>query len=349
MTRILYVTNGLRYGGAERIIEALAVDLAAQGHQIRVVATTRDGPIGDNLRARGIGVDVLDIASPADVRVIARLAQVARAFQPDFVHSHLAVADIATALAPLPGRTRRITTVHNPGVELDALKKTLWRAALTRFDRVVAVGTHVRSRLSERLPCTIVNPSLIELETPSWDRERARAALGVPLDVPLVLGVGRLSHVKGFDLLDPARCLIRTPGALVRVIGEGPEEADLRARGVPLVGGRGEAAELLAAADVVVCPSRSEGFPQVPLQAMAAARPVVATRVGGTPEVVVHDSTGILVPPEDPLALARAVDALLADPARATALGQAGRQRLADQRLTRASMVEKHRVLYADR
>lgn len=349
MSRILYVTNGLLYGGAERIIEALALDLAERGHTIQVVATTRDGPIGAHLREHGIPVDVLGIASSADARVIARLALIARRFRPDFVHSHLAVADIATALAPLPRGTRRITTVHNPGVELDYLKTTLWRAALRRFDRVVAVGAHVRSRLSPALPCTIVNPSLIELATPAWERQRARAALGVPADVPLVLGVGRLSHVKGFDLLDPARCVLRTPGAILRVIGEGPERPALEALHIPLAGSRNEAAELLAAADVVVCPSRSEGFPQVPLQAMAASVPVVATRVGGTPEVVVHESTGILVPPEDPAALAAAIDRLLADRSRARALGEAGRRRLEDERLTRASMVEKHSALYSDR
>ena len=349
MTRVLLVTNGLLYGGAERIVEALALDLTARGHAVRVVATTRDGPIGDALRAEGIPVDVLGIASATDVRVVQQLSAIAYAFSPDVVHSHLAVADIATAAAPLPPHTRRISTVHNSGVELSLPKRLLWQAALHRFDRVVAVGEHVAQALPRTLAAVTLSPSLVEASRPHLTRAEAREALGVPIDAPLVLAVGRLAHVKGFDLLAPRTCVLRTRGALVRVIGEGPERATLEAAGLTLLGARADAAALMVGADVVVCPSRSEGFPQVPLQAMAAARPVVATRVGGTPEIVQHGTTGVLVPPDDPEALALALDRVLGDRELAEAQGQAGLRHLVLERLTRPAMVEKHLTLYAGR
>jgi glycosyltransferase involved in cell wall biosynthesis len=346
--RLILVTNGLGYGGAERVVEALARDLAAQGDHVTVVATTRDGPVGEALRAAGIPVTVLGIRSPADARVPVALARVALARGAELIHSHLAVADIATAAAglALPG-VARVTTVHNRGVELDRLKLRLWHRALTRFQRVLAVSEAVQDSLPPGLPTEILRPSLIDPAAPRPSREAARAALKVPMGAPLVVAVGRLVPVKGFDVLARAAKRLTTPGARVVVIGEGPERARLaQLGGLELIGARDDVDALLPAADVVVCPSRSEGFPQVPLHAMAAGLPVVATPVGGTPEIVIPEVTGALVPPEDPRALAQALDRLLADRGAAQALGAAGRARLVEAGLTRAAMVARTRAVY---
>jgi glycosyltransferase involved in cell wall biosynthesis len=191
-----------------------------------------------------------------------------------------------------------------------------------------------------------VRPSLVDVEC-VFDRARSRHLLGVPLDAPLVMTVGRLVPVKGFDVLARAAAMLQTAGARVVIVGEGPERARLAgAPRVELIGSRDDAAALLAAGDVVVSSSRSEGFPQTLIHAMAAGLPVVATDVGGTAEIVVHDHTGLLVPADDPAALARAIDALLADRARSGALGEAGRARLVEQDLTRRAMVEQMRAIY---
>lgn len=344
--RVLLVTNGLRYGGAERIVEALALALKERGDVVAAVATTRDGPLGDTLRAQGITVKVLGIRSPLDLRVVPAFVRAARRFEPEVIHSHLAVADIVVAMsAPLLPGVGLVTTVHNSGVELGRIKRALWHTALRRFDRILAVGEHVLESLPTGVAAEIVRPSLIELVRPS-SRDEARRALGVRAETPLVMAVGRLSEIKGFDVLAEAKPLIKTRGARVLVIGEGPEAPRLRGSGLELLGPKEEAAALLAAADVVVCPSRSEGFPQVPIHAMAASVPVIATRVGGTPEVVIHQHTGILVEREDPRALAEAIDALLQDPERARALGGAGLERLRAEGLTRTEMIERTRAAY---
>ena len=347
--RLALVTNGLGFGGAERIVEALAKDAAARGDQVLVVATTRDGPIGAALRSEGVRVEVLGIRSPLDARIPLYLAQLARRFDAELLHSHLAVADIASAAAAALLRCPWVATAHNPGVELSRGKRSLWHLALRRADRVLAVSGAVRAALPPALGAQVLYPSLIGAGEPLLSREEARRRLGVPQDAPLVLGIGRLARVKGFDLLAEAARRLEARAARVLVIGEGPERGALeRAGGLELVGAREDAGLLVSAADVLACPSRSEGFPQVPLHAFAAGVPVVATAVGGTAELVVEGISGRLVPPEDPAALTAALDALLADPALGRSLGGGGRRALVERGLTKEAMIAATRAVWAE-
>jgi glycosyltransferase involved in cell wall biosynthesis len=237
--------------------------------------------------------------------------------------------------------------VHSAYVGLNALVRRAWHASLYAFDRVLAVSEVVRSSLPRSLRVEIVRPSLVDVETPAIDRAKARKKLGVEEHTPLVIGLGRLVPVKGFDVLANAAPLLQTKDARVLVIGDGPERERLeREPKLELLGSLDDAGELLAAADVVVSPSRSEGFPQAPLHAMAAAVPVVATRVGGTPEVVADRETGVLVDSEDPSALAAAIDLLLGDREHAKALGAAGKRRLTEAGLTKRAMLDGTRAIY---
>ena len=280
------------------------------------------------------------MANAADVRVVAKLRRSISRFRPDVVHSHLAVADIASVAASAPNR---ICTVHNPGVELDRIKRWLWHRALPRFRVVTAVSEAVRRSLP--VPARVLHPSLVSDRDPLLSRSRARRRLGLCDDGPVVLAVGRLHPIKGFDILAGIAARL---DATVAIVGEGPQRDALATGAVRLLGAHAHAASLMAAADVLVMPSRSEGFPQVPLQAMAAGVPVVATRVGGTPEIVVDGDTGRLVPPEDPEALAAALTEVLASPALARKWGQAGQHRLAQADFTRDAMIRATVSLYAE-
>ena len=158
--------------------------------------------------------------------------------------------------------------------------------------------------------------------------------------MPLVVGVGRLHPQKGWPfLIDAARDLAREHPSLVVVIaGEGPERDALvvaaRAVGVErslrFVGPLANPADLLAAADVVVAPSVWESGPLVVAEALWLGRPVVATPLGFVPELVIDGETGWTVPVGDAVALAKAIDAVLADPVAALAVGAAGRRRVAE-------------------
>ncbi len=342
--RILLVTNGLRYGGAERIVQALAEDLKSRNHAVEVVATTRGGPIATELTRKLIPVHVLGIRSPFDLRIPALLAQKAGRMGAELIHSHLAVSDIACALAkPLLPKTKLLTMVHNPGVELAWAKKRLWQTSLRAMDKVWAVSEAARANLPQNLSVDILEPSLINEEAPLPSRDEARKQLGLRLEQPVIMGIGRLSPIKGYDVLKEALNYLKHPQAQIVLIGEGPEKENLQHPRLKLLGSISEAAELLPAADILVQPSRSEGFPQVPLHAMAAKVPVVATRVGGTPEVVLQGETGLLVEKESPEQLAEALDQLLSAPSKARALGEAGYRRLLDSGFTRQKMV--HRAL----
>lgn len=345
--RVALVTTGLGYGGAERIVQALAEDLVARGEEVVVLATTRGGPIADQLLARGIPVEVLGLRTALDARVALRLRRSLSRHRVDLVHSHLAVADIAVALATRGGPKRPlVSTVHNPGVELSRGKRLAWSLALRWFDRVLSVSEDTRAHLPGALASQVLHPSLVVAPRPAEDRARAREVLGLAPEARVVMSVGRLARVKGFDLL-PAVCA-RTRRAELRflLIGDGPERAALEGRGLELLGPRADAEFLLAAADLVVCPSRSEGFPQVPLHAAAAGVPVVATRVGGQPEVVLDGETGLLVAPEDPGALARAVERMFEQPSLRARMGETARARVVERGLLRATMFERTLEVY---
>ena len=345
--RVVLLTNGLRFGGAERVVEALAIDLSRLGDDVCVVATTRDGPIGDIIRDQGIPVHVLNISSSLDLKPVYKLARIAKKFNADVIHSHLAVSDIVAAMTrPLVSKARFITTVHNTGVELDRFKSRLWRGSLHAFDQVLAVSQRVQESLSPRLKPQVVHPSLIRHQHALPSREEVRTRLGIPEDQLLVMAVGRLTPIKGFDILKEAVESFDREAARFILVGEGGERHRLEGGKLELIGARDDAAELMAGADLVVAPSRSEGLPQVLLEAMAAGRAVVATHVGGTPEVVMDGKTGILVPPNQPYALREAIKRVLDDTDLRESFGKAGRQRLLREGFNRESMVDQTRRAY---
>jgi glycosyltransferase involved in cell wall biosynthesis len=176
---------------------------------------------------------------------------------------------------------------------------------------------------------------------PPGDPDRIRAELGIEPGQPVVVTVGFLRKEKAYEVLIEAAAQIApsVPGLRVLIAGGGPEQAKLQAliddlglsEVVTLLGIRGDVPDLLAAADIAVCCSDFEGGPLAVMEYMGAGLPVVATRVGGLPELVRDGETGVLVPPRDPAALADALAGLLEEPARREALGAAGRRLREDE------------------
>ncbi len=172
--------------------------------------------------------------------------------------------------------------------------------------------------------------------------------LGVPADQKLVLALGRLHRNKAFDVL--VRALPKLPGAHAVIAGEGPEREALaalaRAEGVAdrvhLPGWRMDTAALLAGCDVLACPSRHEPLGNVVVEAFAAARPVVAAAAAGPRELIQPGEDGLLVPPDDPDALATSLGLVLGQPAFAARLAQAGRARF-EREFAAAPVLEQWR------
>lgn len=332
--RVLLVL-GTSSGGVGRHVAALARGLVADGRPVTVA-----GPAGAlaafDLPGTGAAlaaVEVSDRPRPArDARAIVRLRHLAAGH--DVVHAHGLRAGALAVLATLPnGRPPVLVTLHNAlvgGGRTAVVHRVLERVVARGAVLVLGVSGDLVTRMGALGARTAGRAIVPAPSRPGSGATAAevRAALGVPGDVALAVTVARLAPQKGLEaLLDAAGAVTRTVAAQrVRwvVAGDGPLHGALSERiageGLPvtLLGRRDDVPDLLAAADVAVVPSVWEGQPLVVQEALRAGAAVVATDVGGTAEVT--GSAAVLVPPDDPGALAAAVTALLADPDRAAAL-----------------------------
>jgi len=260
------------------------------------------------------------------------------------VHTHGYKTDllvgITAGLAGLP----RIATVHLHTRATCALRvyRYLDLMVLRTFPRVIAVSEAIRRELltaglSPDRVVTIHNGIDVHQVEATVIEDRTTWLCRWQLDphAPVVTTIGRLTLQKGQDvLLQAARQLLNEwPTIQFAILGDGPMRETLEQQACQLgiraqvhfLGYQAEVATWIAASDTVVLPSRDEGLPYVLLEALALARPIVATHVGGIPEVIEDGQHGILVPPEAPRSLAQAILQLLQHPAQAQTLGQAGR------------------------
>ncbi|HWG57111.1 MAG TPA: glycosyltransferase family 4 protein [Gaiellaceae bacterium] len=339
--RALHVHRIAGVGGSERHLLTLLPALRAHGVEPLFVGL--DDPEGDldpfyrSLDEAGIAYRRLACPRDVDPLLVPRLVRAARSLRPDLLHSHLVHADVYGAAAAEALRVPLYSTKHNDDPFRIGLFRHVERVLTLRAHRVVAITTALERFLVERvgLPerkVTVVHYGLDEPPRP-WG---PNPEVPLPRGARVLLAIGRLVEQKGLDVaIDALPEVRRSHDAHLVVLGEGPLRQALleraRVRGVAdavhLPGRAGDVAALLRRADVFVHPSRWEGFGLVLLEAMLAGVPIVATRVSAIPEIVVDGSTGMLVPPDDAVALAKAVDALLANASRAASSAEAGRER----------------------
>lgn len=296
--------------------------------------------------ARELGVElrmVPRVSRPGQLGSLPAFIRTLREERPAVFHAHLP-APLNGRYGLLAARVSRVPAVVATAHLVDDVPARLgarlnqWMAT-TCVDRYIAVSEGVARRMRARLgvPGRKIQVIRNGVDVESFPRPadpRFRAALAGDPGRPIVLTIARLDAQKGHAYLLAAAADI--PDALFVLVGEGRErpglEAQARALGVAervrFLGHRDDVPELLAACDVFVLPSRYEGLPLSVLEAMAAARPVVATAIEGTDEIVLHGETGLLVPPAAPSALAQGIRAVLADRALAARMGQAGRARV---------------------
>ena len=363
-TVVQYVDSDV-FGGSEQVLLQLLASLDRAKWRPVLLHHPEPGLARLVREARASGVPTRAVARVTDANMLLRLPGLLRAVgaeRPAVFHAHLnwplacKFGLVAAAFRRVPAV---VATVHlfveglmNRNVRLQM------RAVGAAVDRYLAVSQHVRDRLAAvvRLPerKLRVVPNGIDPAPFARAADPAlRARLAGSADRPLVFTAARLSPQKGLDVLVSAAALV--PEALFVVAGEGLERAALEARAealgvaqrVRFLGARDDVPELLAVCDLFVLPSLVEGLPLSVLEAMAAAKPVVATRIGGTVEAVLDGETGVLVPPGDASALATAIRSLLADPVRARRTGEAGRDRLR-ARFTAHAMVDGVSAAYEE-
>ena len=350
----LALVLGTSTGGTGRHVKMLAVGCAARGVRVEVFGPAQtDRDLAFGAAAPGIGFTPAEIADrprlPGDLQAIGRLRRLFRAWRPDVVHAHGLRAGALTAIAvafarTAPGRTPLVVTVHNAppaGGVTGAIYRMLERIVARNADSVLCVSADLEDRMraagARRVGHAVV-PAAAGPPTGGVSAETRSAALraefGAEPGQAIVLAVGRLAAQKGFGFLLDAAARWRDlePEPLLVIAGDGPLAASLQAKAASLglmvrfAGRRDDVPALLAAADVFVLPSVWEGQALILQEALRAAVPIVATRVGGTPGLA-GDAAAILVPAGDAQRLAEAVRAVLGDPALAARLREAAAAR----------------------
>ncbi len=333
--RIVQLVIGGGLAGGQRIALDFARAARARGDVVSFVSPSA-GEFVTAARTEGFEVDLVDVSRSYRLDGVARLVRLLRARRADLLHTHTLAA--ANALGRTAGRAAHVPVISHLHIE------NHFRPATAALLRTLDNGT---ARLCARL-VAVSEDTKRAYERQGYPRDRIEVVYngvppapngGVPANDPPVIGeIARLCDVKGQRELIEA--LAQIPDARLVLAGRDLEqggafqrslEGDAERLGVRdrvEFGFRDDVAALLDRLDVVALPSWTEGLPLIVLEAMAHGRPVVATPVGGTPELLVDGETGLLVPPRDPHALAAALRRVLDDPQLAARLGRAGRERV---------------------
>ncbi|MHB1328065.1 MAG: glycosyltransferase family 4 protein [Gemmatimonadales bacterium] len=324
---VTHVVAPARSGGLETVVTSLAEGTAARGHAVQVVSLLGpDDSCEPFLRLPGSGVPVEEVRLPPRSyrREIAAVTEALIGSRTTLVHTHGFHGNLIGWRAARRAGVPVVATVHGytGGGAKGRFYDWLDQRILTRFDGVVPVSSPLQAQLGAAgVPATRL--TLIRNAKPGTrpplSRAEARARLGLPAEGMIVGWVGRLSFEKAPDQF--VKAMARLPDVWRgSVIGTGPMAVSLAehasaqlANRITWHGSVPDAGSLLAAFDVVALTSRTEGTPMVVLEAMATGVPVVATRVGGVPDLL-GEAEGVVVPPENADAMAEAIDRVRTDP-----------------------------------
>jgi glycosyltransferase involved in cell wall biosynthesis len=336
--RVLFLASTMRRGGAERTIVETAVELQnSHGFRSRMLCLRDEGPLGEELRSRGVGTESGFIGGRVDPSGFFRLRRAMTVEKPHVLymldHRNAVLYGVPASLSA--GIKRRVMAVHTMG--LPGGRRSVpasVRVMLPWIDAVVTVARGQRSYLetSEGIPRAkmALVPNGVDVDrfrppAAAAEKARAREVLGLPVDGPLVATLSVLRPEKGHELFLKSVASIERelPGAVFAIMGEGPERERLEriaaslglSSRVRFTGWVSETEVALRAVDVLVFSSEPvvETAPLAALEAMASGVPVVASDVGSLREIVSDGETGFLFPPGDGRALAEKIRALLGD------------------------------------
>ena len=369
--KVLYVITKSNFGGAQRYVYDLATNLDRNTFDV-AVALGGDGELKDRLVSAGVAVYTIsgmqrDISFFSEIRSLWSFGKIISDIDPDILHVNSSKAGaIGTFLGRLLGVPRIIFTTHGWAFNE---KRSLMSRLLIRYvhwltvmlsHRTIAVSHETKSQL----PGHFVQKKMHVVHngsTPPTFLNRAQARAGLAAHTPALthhmyapwtISVGELHHIKNHAITIDAYAALSDTDAKHIIIGGG-EEMDYLQKHIEennltdtvfLAGAIPDAAALLKAADIFILPSRSEAFPYVLLEAAHAGLPIIASRVGGIPEVVTNGENGTLIPPNESDALRDALQALLDDSALQDRYRTAIQERSTD--FTVSTMVENTLKIY---
>lgn len=347
-------------GGAETMLLELARELQARGVEVFALGpAVGDGWLRDRFGDLGIERESITFRGPLGLGSVSEIASIIARHRLDVLHSHEFMMAVLGALAAKREGCRHVITMHGGDYYTRKYRRRLaLRFATALSSHTVAISDDFRDGMVEFLHLGPGSIQLIHNGVASvvGSGGAVREELGVGPDEVLVLAVGSLYPVKGHEFL--LRAMTALPASGCRVVtaiaGTGFEESRLRELAtslgindvVQLLGYRSDIPDLLDAADVFVMPSLSEGLPMAMIEAMLAGKPIVASDVGGIPELLSTTDVGILVPPRDPEGLANALGRVISDPELRRRLGSAARAR-AQTHFTSSAMADRYLELYS--
>jgi len=349
--RVCHVSVGLCTGGLERLMVDFARFHDRERTEMHFIALRDMGRPAEEIRASGCRVYAANVGSRW--HCLKTLRKLFRQIRPDIVHTHNAYPHVHGSLAARwAGVPAVVHTRHGQRFgETRRANWEFWFASLFA-DRLVAVSEDAAelSRVQDRLPARKVRCIWNGIDT-------SRFAYRGPANKPVAISVARLSPEKDFPTLLRAikLALPEVPELELRIVGGGGERIPLETLArdlglgthVQFLGERADVPELLADAGFFVSSSLTEGISLTLLEAAAVGLPIVATNVGGNPEIIVDGQTGTLVPAADAQKLASAIVELCRQPDRWTGMGQAGRDRVLQQFDIRR-MIHDYEDLYAE-
>lgn len=335
---LVQVVYGFSIGGAELKLLELVSRLNRDLFNISIVCVGIAGPLEERFRSLGLPVYLLPKARRFDYTLPFKLAKLARSLSADIMMTTLFFADIIGALSTYLYKPKALISWEAITGQLKPHQKRMYKLTSSRFDVVVAVSNSIwpyiirdRGQDANKIVTIYYGVDLRKYAPAEPNRNREQFVFGT---------AARLAHQKGHGFLLEAvpEVLAEYPHARWQFAGHGDKEEALRQQArqlgiedqVSFLGRRDDVPELLAQWDAFILPSLWEGFPNVLLEAMARCRPVIATDVEGSSELVMQNETGLLVDKQNPRALAQAMKTILADPGRAERWGRAGRKRVED-------------------
>ena len=366
--KVCHVAPGDLWAGAEVQLAHLLSSLARVS-DIQISAILfNEGRLASELMGLGVKTQVIPESRHNPLSIAKQLSDYFREYPVDILHTHKYKDNVLGALSSVyRGIRYRVRTIHGfpePHVGLQAVKANFYHVvdnAVNRWlvDHILAVSLDLRSQLIKRFgvkKVTCIHNAIdVQKMRGSGYAAELRKALKLGGQEFLIGTMGRLMPVKGLEsFLKAARIIHRQrPSVKFIIAGDGPLKGPLQAlaheygvdKDVLFLGNRNDSHEILELLDIFVLPSLSEGIPMVLLEALALARPVVASRVGGIPEVIEHGISGLLVTPEREEDLAQSCLALMDDYDWARRLGVAGRKQV-EERFSARFMAEQVAEVY---
>lgn len=360
--KIHYLLPELKLGGAEKHVIRLAAGLRKKGYEVGITCLFREGALAEEARGEGIPLVCLNLPYRWGPATFLSLRQWLLARRPDILHTYLFGFHF---FAGLPARLLKVPVIVSSRREIAGWQKKRHRMleSLGNFfvDRVVCCSKAVEEWTlkkeyiqPERL-VTLHNGVDMTRFNPSLKNPGFRRNLGIPVNAFVVGTVANIAIEKGYPyLLEAAEQILReNPRLWFLFVGFGPLEKEMKERArqikgceqIIFSGARSDIPELMREMDLFVLASIREGFPNVLLEVMAMGKPVVATDVGGIPELIESGTDGLLVPAKNGEALAEALRSLLKDPEKAGALGRSGQEKIRNH-FSLDRMVEQYEALY---